>query len=139
VLSVEIGDLVAFEEIRRLKARYCLYVDLKRWDALGDLFSHDAVFEFNDRDTRLVGRAEIAAYVAETVGESRTSHHASCADIELVTADDARATWELHYTTEDVAQAAYGFYEDEYRRDGGTWRFHRVRRVRAFGHPAVTS
>ena len=34
--------LVAQEEIRRLKARYCRFLDTKQWEKWGDLFTPDA-------------------------------------------------------------------------------------------------
>jgi hypothetical protein len=134
---MNVDELLAHESIRQLKARYCLFVDMKRWAELEELFSLDARLEFNDRDTVVIGRSEIVAYIAAAVGDSLTSHHPSCADIEILAPAQARATWALHYATEGVAQVAYGFYEDEYHQERGTWRFSRLRRIRSFGHPAL--
>ena len=37
--ATDIDSLAAIEEIKRLKARYCRYIDTKQWGALPSLFS----------------------------------------------------------------------------------------------------
>ncbi|MGH8560600.1 MAG: nuclear transport factor 2 family protein, partial [Nevskiales bacterium] len=60
-------------------------------------------------------------------------HHGMNPQIEVLDETQARATWSLHYflintQTKGVTQLA-GYYEDEYRKQGGAWKISRTRFV----------
>jgi hypothetical protein len=124
-------DLVALEELRRLKYRYLRCVDLKRWDELGDTLTADATADYGTpvygRPLSMAGRAEIVAFMRDNLGPSITTvHFASQPEID-VDGDEATGTWAF----EDIVIVAEhrlviqgaAFYEDRYRReDDGVWR-----------------
>ncbi|MFD0904565.1 nuclear transport factor 2 family protein [Actinomadura sediminis] len=92
-------DLVALEEIRRLKHRYLRCVDLKLWDEFAEVFTEDAVAEYDTpvlgRTLRLEGRDAIVAYMRENLGPgSITTHTAGQPEID-VDGDRATGVWAL--------------------------------------------
>ena len=92
-------DLVALEEIRRLKHRYLRCVDLKLWDEFAEVFTEDAVAEYDTpvigRTLRLDGRDAIVAYMRKNLGPgSITTHTAGQSEIE-VDGDRATGVWAL--------------------------------------------
>ena len=124
-------DLVAIEEIRRLKHRYLRCLDLKRWDEFALTLTVDATADYGTqvRGDRLAltGREEIAAFMSRRLGpEVITVHFAGQPEID-VDGDKATGTWNLMDTViaterQVVIQGA-AFYEDRYRRDAdGVWR-----------------
>ncbi|NGN69561.1 nuclear transport factor 2 family protein [Streptomyces sp. A7024] len=124
-------DLVALEEIRRLKYRYLRCVDLKRWDELAQTLTDDATAAYGTpalgTDVALTGRDEILAFMREKLGpEVITAHRCSQPEID-VDGDRATGTWHFEDTviaTEfDVMITGCAFYEDRYERGAdGVWR-----------------
>ncbi|MFC0541780.1 nuclear transport factor 2 family protein [Kutzneria chonburiensis] len=124
-------DLIALEEIRRLKHRYLRSLDLKRWTEFGLTLTVDATADYGtpvygDR-LRLAGRDEIVTFMSRRLGpEVITVHFAGQAEIDI-DGDEATGTWNLLDTViatdrQVVIQGA-AFYEDRYRReDDGVWR-----------------
>ncbi|MFB4320550.1 nuclear transport factor 2 family protein [Actinomadura sp. 21ATH] len=134
-------DLIALEEIRRLKARYLRCVDLKLWDEFADVFTEDAVAEYDTpvlgKTLRLEGRQAVVDYMRGNLGAGTiTAHLVGSSEID-VDGDTATGTWALEDTV-IVAQyrllirgAAY--YRDEYRRcDDGKWRVSRTGHERTY-------
>ena len=81
-------DLVALEEIRRLKYRYLRCVDLKLWDEFAEVFTEDAVAEYDTpvlgETLRLEGRDAIVEYMRSNLGPDKISTHAAgCPEIDL--------------------------------------------------------
>ncbi len=124
-------DLVAIEEIRRLKHRYLRSLDLKRWDEFAMTLAEDATADYGtpvygDR-LQLAGRDEIVAFMSRRLGpEIITMHFAGQPEID-VDGDEATGTWSLQDTViatgRQVVITGAAFYEDRYRRDAdGAWR-----------------
>ncbi len=125
-------DLVAIEEIRRVKYRYLRCVDLKLWDDLAETFTPDATadygtFAYGGKPLKLTGRDEIIAFLRKNLGpDIVTTHFAAQPEID-VDGDTATGTWCFEDT---VIAAAYrvvikgsAFYEDRYERgEDGRWR-----------------
>src|SRR3984957_686644 len=65
-------DLVALEEIRRVKYRYLRCVDLKLWDEMEEVFTPDASAEYGTHAVReelsLYGRDAIIGYLRDNLG-----------------------------------------------------------------------
>ncbi|QUQ64217.1 nuclear transport factor 2 family protein [Kutzneria sp. CA-103260] len=124
-------DLVAIEEIRRLKHRYLRSLDLKRWEEFALTLAVDATADYGtpvygDR-LSLAGREEIVTFMSRRLGpEVITVHFAGQPEIDI-DGDEATGTWNLLDTViaterQVVIQGA-AFYEDRYRRDAdGVWR-----------------
>ena len=130
-----LGDI---EEIKRLKARYFRHLDRKEWDDLGMVFAPDAHID-TDGFTQ-TGRDEIIAFLARVLAGTSTVHHGHMPEID-VDGDAARGVWSMEDyveflqpdgTPHEPAKGlrGYGHYEEEYRRDGGTWRIANLRLVR---------
>ncbi|HEX4700639.1 MAG TPA: nuclear transport factor 2 family protein [Pseudonocardiaceae bacterium] len=124
-------DLIALEEIRRLKYRYLRSVDLKRWDEFADTLAVDATADYGTpvygRPLKLAGRDEIVAFMRDRLGsEIITVHMAGQPEIDI-DGDDATGTWCMQDTViateHQIAIQGAAFYEDRYRRDeDGEWR-----------------
>lgn len=124
-------DLIAIEELRRLKYRYFRTLDLKDWDAFGDCLTEDVVGRYGTQvygePLTLEGRAAIVGFMTENLsGEIITVHVAQHPEID-VDGDTATGRWCFEDTvivpSFKVMIRGAGYYSDEYRRDAdGTWR-----------------
>ncbi len=125
-------DLVAIEQIRRLKHRHLRCIDLKRWDDLADTFTPDATADYGTllyrgRPLKLTGRDEIIAFLRKSLGpDIITTHFASQPEIDV---DGAAATGTWCFEDTVIATAyrlvikGAAFYEDSYvRGEDGEWR-----------------
>lgn len=122
------------EAIRALKARYLTACDRKDPQAIRACFAdgpvvieYGAVGNFDTADALVKLYTEVAChdYMVEM-------HHGVNPQIE-VQGGTARASWGLHYflintQAKSLTQLA-GYYEDEYRKDGGGWKIIRTRFV----------
>jgi hypothetical protein len=127
-------DLVAIEEIRRVKYRYLRCVDLKLWDDLSETFTPDATayygtLAYGGKPLKLAGRDEIVAFLRKSLGpDIVTTHFATQPEIDVDgDGNTATGTWCFEDT---VIATAYrvvikgsAFYEDRYQRgEDGRWR-----------------
>ncbi|GAA4377473.1 nuclear transport factor 2 family protein [Actinomadura verrucosospora] len=133
-------DLVALEEIRRLKYRYLRCVDLKLWDEFAGVFTEDAVAEYDTPvlgvTLRLEGRDAIVEYMRSNLGPDKISTHtAGCPEIDL-DGDRATGIWSLDDTIilpgDRLLIRGAAFYHDVYRRDGGAWRVEKTGHRRTY-------
>lgn len=130
------------DTIHSLKARYCRYVDTKQWTRLRELFSADARFDgFGsappgaDVDTFVAG-------VSARLRDTTSVHHCHQPELRFHGPDRARGVWAMmDYVQWPPGQApketpgsagffGYGHYEEEYRREGNTWRITQMRLTR---------
>jgi hypothetical protein len=124
-------DLVALEEIRRVKYRYLRCVDLKLWDELAEVFTPDASADYGTRAVRgelsLHGREAILSYLRDNLGpDIITVHRCGQPEIEI-DGDRATGTWAFEdtviATTHRVQIKGAAFYNDTYRcGEDGRWR-----------------
>lgn len=129
-------DLVALEEIKRLKYRYLRCVDTKDWAGVADTLTADATADYGTpsargssrgRPLRLGGRDALVAFLADALGPGVvTTHLATHPEID-VSGDDATGRWAFQDTLiaveHRVVLIGAAFYEDRYRRGGdGRWR-----------------
>ena len=135
-------DLVAIEEIRRLKYRYLRCVDLKLWDELGDTLTPDATTDYGTlayggKPLRLSGREEIVAFMRGNLGPGITTvHFASQPEIDVDGAT-ASGTWcfedTVIATEHRFVIKGSAFYEDRYARgEDGRWRIAHTGYVRTY-------
>ncbi|MBJ8344657.1 nuclear transport factor 2 family protein [Antrihabitans sp. YC2-6] len=133
-------DLVALEEIRRLKYRYARALDLKRWDEFADVFTVDAVAEYGTRalsePLTLTGRAAIVSFMRKALGNGIiTVHMMTQPEIEI-DGETATGTWCFEDTViaheQRVMIKGSAYYDDVYRREDGIWRIARTGYVRTW-------
>ena len=124
-------DLVALEEIKRLKHRYLRCIDTKDWDGLADVLTADAVADYGThaygRPLSFTGRDAIVGFLRDKLGPGIiTTHFAAQPEIDL-DGDEASGTWAFQDTVIAVEHGVViigaAFYEDRYTRGAdGRWR-----------------
>lgn len=132
-------QLLAFEEIRRLKARYFRALDLKEWDRYGELFTAPTVIDFSDQpelwghgpeDQRpdpadwIFTDGKACADAIEPLFDGViTTHHGHDPEIEITGETTAAGIWSLYDRLEFPEEIFHGFghYRDEYEKVDGTW------------------
>jgi len=150
--ATPIEQLFAIEQLRQLKARYCRFLDTKRWPDLRSLFTDDCQFEGMGN---LPVSADVDTFV-EHVGRRHThtitAHHCHTPEFRFLSVTEARGIWAMEDFVEWQAPEyvspdwtgfkgfrACGHYEEAYRHgDDGQWRFTfmRLTRLRMDGVPA---
>ena len=128
-LSKKVRVLEDIEEIKKLKARYCLYCDANfDADALVSLFAEGAVWE-GEGLGRFEGRDAIHNFYKNITQRLTFAVHYVANPIIEVSGNNARGTWYLwEPATLQGKQAIWigGRYEDEYVRVDGKWLFKKV-------------
>lgn len=122
-----------YEAIRRLKARYCRFLDTKDYEAWKALFAPDVVVKLDmaistggaDGQTApdLNGLHEFVPVVLGGVEHAQTKHHVHTPEIDLTSDTTASAIWAM----EDLLLFADGgelfgaghYHETYEKRDGG--------------------
>jgi hypothetical protein len=118
------------EEIKKVKAKYCYFVDNFHADELLDLFSDDATADFRPLlPEKLVGKKQIGKFYKEDLPQVlRMAVHQVMNPIIEVEGDKARGTWYMFGVATfitahgDVAAWSQVRYEDEFIREGGKWK-----------------
>jgi hypothetical protein len=131
------------EQIKQLKARYCFLVDTKRWSEWRLLFTDDCAFDLHLPFGHDVTADEFVAAASKSLEHVRSVHQVHSPVIELLGPERARGVWAMFDWLElppdhpfhqqgQPHRTGYGYYEEEYRREGGAWRisFLRLRRLR---------
>jgi uncharacterized protein (TIGR02246 family) len=127
--------LLDIEEIKQLKARYFRLMDTKRWDEYALVFAKDAVMEVPEANVVNHGRDAIVQGVSKVLEGVRTVHHGHMPEIEITGPDTARGIWAMFDYVEfpptksgdRFGLKGYGHYREEYVREDGQWRIHRLR------------
>jgi hypothetical protein len=126
------------EAIRRLKYAYFRTLDLKQFDALGELLAEDATASYEDGQTVLEGRAAIVGWLASALSDPGivTEHHGHHPEITFTSDLTAEGTWYLQdrviVPAADVEIGGTAFYEDRYRLTGAGWRIAHTGYTRVF-------
>jgi hypothetical protein len=127
--------LLAENEIKRLKACYCRFLDTKDWDGLRSLFLQDAVLDVQ-QDTGnppIHGRAAIIEQIRFAVIDAASSHQVHTPEITLAHDDTAQGVWAMQDRVvwqsgkspiPGVASiTGYGQYHESYRKSDDGWKF----------------
>ncbi|WP_370330265.1 nuclear transport factor 2 family protein [Mycolicibacterium hippocampi] len=121
----DVAVLLEIESIKRLKARYCRYLDTKDWVAWRTLFTDDFRSDTSGAGGKvIVGADPFVAFTRSSLGDRATVHQVHAPEIELTSATTAHAVWAL----EDVVRLApgvnlrgYGHYDETYQKVDGQW------------------
>lgn len=122
-------DLVAIEEIKRLKYRYARLLDTKDWEGIRDCFVEDATASYSGGQLAFEGREAIVGFLVNALGTENmiTSHTMGQPEIELTGPDSATGTWALQdlVIVVDAGLEIRGaaFYDDRYVKTPDGWRF----------------
>jgi hypothetical protein len=137
-----------YEDLRRLKARYCRFVDEQRWDSLRGLFTDDCVFHMGVPAD--VNRFAVPSWtglhadsadrfvelVRDRLSPCLTIHQVHAPDIELVDPDHATGVWTLYDEVRQLQDPdrpsfrGHGRYRETYRRAPRGWLISSVRMER---------
>lgn len=142
--------LLAAEDIKALKARYCRFLDTKNWAGFAALFVEDAVLDVaqDTGNPPLRGREAIIAQVRFAVDDAATSHQVHTPEIAFEREDQASGIWAMQdrvvwqpgkSPVPGVASiTGYGQYHETYRRTAEGWKFASIRlsRFNVDMHPA---
>jgi hypothetical protein len=134
-------DLVALEEIRRVKYRYLRCVDLKLWPEMAEVFTPGATADYGSPATgqplKFGSRDEIIAFLRDSLGpDIITLHAAGQPEIDIDGAA-ASGTWRFEdtviVTRYRIVIKGAAFYEDRYERgEDGRWRIAHTGYVRIY-------
>jgi hypothetical protein len=131
---MNLDDLIAIEQIKQLKARYCYHLDYQSWDSYAELFTEDATLDSDTtvstrghnpaKQPRVTGRAMIRTFVGKLLTGASTVHQVHSPIIELTSLTTAAGLWAM----EDVVEMpgfhlhARGHYHETYRKAAdGRW------------------
>ena len=124
-----LDDLIEIEQVRQLKYAYFRCIDQKCWEELATLFTPDIEVRYGGGSHNYSGRDTVIEWLRSSMDADtfHTSHRGSHPEIELLGADSARGLWAFDDvvidTGFDITIRGAGFYEDEYRKIDGRWRF----------------
>jgi len=127
-------QLLAVEEIKKLKARYFRCMDTKDWDGYAAVFAPEAVLDVSgesavpDGQGIVRGNTEIGDYVRGQVDPVVTVHHGHMPEIEITSATTATGVWSMEDMLRWPEDApidemhGYGHYHETYEKIDGEWR-----------------
>ncbi len=126
---MDASNLVEIEAIKQLKARYFRYMDEKRWDDWGQVFTEEAILDASQDESRIVtGREKIVQAVSKNLGPAVTVHHGHMPEVELTGLNTARGVWPMEDILEFPTDPPFkvhgrGHYHEEYEKGAdGQWR-----------------
>lgn len=126
-------DLVLMNLIRDRKAKYCRFVDTKRWDELATLLVEEPRLRFFDTEGGLLYEFDSAekwiALMKDYLKGARTIHQVHNSEIEIVSENEVRAIWSMEdYLIlaegegRPASQHGYGHYHEVWKLVEGSWR-----------------
>jgi hypothetical protein len=141
-------ELLAIEDIKKLKARYFRFYDDKDWDGFVSVLSDDLVFTFVDAELEhypadyaafltpegdlALSRDQLMAWLVVSSAPFKTQHHGHMPEITITGPDTATAIWRVTDLIcfpgdPPVWTRGYGRYDEEYARTSEGWKLRRSR------------
>ena len=93
-MNSEVQRLLAIEEIRLLKPRYCRFLDAKDWGSLRSLFTDDARFQYRPQ-TGVWEGLEALDRIAGVLHDNVTVHHVHAPEITFNSDTEAETIWAM--------------------------------------------
>ena len=122
-----VTELADREAIRELPVRYCDCVWQNTLDAMIDLFAKDGQFitKGRKREVTTKGHADLHKMYAGALGEinPRPYIHNHVVDLKSKTTATGRCYVELRSAKKNFEWIGTGFYDDEYVKVDGKWKF----------------
>ncbi|MFI9470052.1 nuclear transport factor 2 family protein [Streptomyces sp. NPDC052492] len=119
------------EEIKKLKARYCRFVDTRNWEGLRALFTDAARSTLGGDDQ---SADEFVSLAREWLADSTSVHSVSMPEIEITGTHTARGIWGMEDMVTFPCRPGeapkgihgWGHYKEEYRKVNDHWLIHRM-------------
>jgi hypothetical protein len=129
-----IERLLAIEEIKVLRARWCRYVDERRWERIESLLAPDAVLDLSAATSGLRsvdGANAIRAFVESRYGaDPKLVHLNMMPEIDIHSETEASAVWRQESYVgahrQSTVGIGYGTVHDQYVRPAGQWLIKRI-------------
>jgi hypothetical protein len=131
-IDQQVAWLVAIEEVRQLKARYCRAVDLKLWEEFADLFTDDLQIDFAETTSHPMSKDQFVESVRRHFTGAVSVHHVHVPEIEIIDDTHARAICPMFDFVDAADGSGYeshtgwGHYTEEYRKVDGRWHISRT-------------
>lgn len=129
-LEARIRALEEVEAIKRLKHEYCFALDRRDWKRVAELFAKDGTADYGPIGKKR-GRKAILEFFRDVISKDFTffCHMAHNPVIDL---DGNRATGRWYFeipatVPRKKARWITGWYEDEYVKEDGVWKFFKVK------------
>lgn len=130
-----VEKLLAIEDIKQLKARYCRAIDKKQWQEWRNVFATDAVILMPEgtNPPHVAGIDAIIEMVSTILEGAITVHHLHAPELTIIGETEATGIWamedNLYWPTEKPnffgAKHHYhgtGHYYEKYRKTPDGWR-----------------
>jgi ketosteroid isomerase-like protein len=123
-----VDRLLAIEEIRLTKARYCAAVDDHDWKALRSVFTDDCVIDWPLPGHKVETLDEFVSFLAGAMTQSiQARHHVHNLQIEFTSGTEAIVRWDHENWTwfDDGSRPniqQWGQYREKYRQTARGWR-----------------
>lgn len=129
----DLERLLALEEIKALKARYCRTIDARDWSAWRDCFTEDVEFYLSAEP--LVGVEPLLDFGRRYLEGATSVHQVHAPEIAFTSDTEATGIWALHDILlwaepnmfAKTSMIGYGSYHERYRQVDGAWRISEVR------------
>jgi hypothetical protein len=140
----DIEQLLAIEDIKRLKSKYFYCLDHKDWARWKEeVFAPDLSFEVpEDRAEPIVGVDTFIDYCRVSCGNQISTHHGHMPDIEILSDTTAKGVWAmediLRLPKDEPAPGGYtylhgfGHYHETYTKLPVGWRIQTVKLTRLY-------
>jgi hypothetical protein len=113
-------ELIAIEEIKKLKGRYQRALDAGRWHEFADCLAEDFSVWETGLTEPVVGRDAVLKQTRQSFEKhGGWKHHVLLPDIEILSDTAAKGVWTI--------TSFEGIYEDEYVKVDGKWRVQKTR------------
>lgn len=125
-LEAALQEVIDREEIRTLPVRYCHTVWQKDLDGYVNLFTDDGAISTNDPSLpRAQGREALRKMIGEGLDTAKPRPFIHNHVVELLGPDRAKGTCyiEVKLFRDGKKCAMAGWYNDEYAKVGGEWKF----------------
>jgi SnoaL-like protein len=135
---MDLSTLEAIEQIKQVKARYFRFVDHKRWEEWGELFTEDVTAVYynapKDRpneglpELRCTGRKNLVEAASRALSKGTSVHHGHMPEIEITSPTTARGIWAMvdYLRFPTFIYKGYGHYEEEYVKEASGWKIKSV-------------
>jgi ketosteroid isomerase-like protein len=141
----DLEKLLAIEEIKQLKARYCRAIDEKHLQEWRNVFSDDAVIlapEVQERP-KIVGIEAILEFVGSALEGATRVHHLHAPEIAVANDSEATGIWAMEdnlYWVDGTPNMfgarrhfrGFGHYHEKYRKASAGWRITEMALVRLY-------